>query len=198
MKNHSFGENKTSWLDNLIAYLRYRRLSAYLSGANSLTDIGCGYNVPFLKWAENKFKITNLAGIDLSINEELSSNNHYDLKIGDLNLTLPWADSSQELITSLAVLEHLVDPEHNLKEIYRLLKTGGRLILTTPAPRAKWLLEFLAFKLGLIDSTEIRDHKKYFSQGDLKNILRETGFSSDKIVARSFMGGFNNLVICTK
>lgn len=198
MKNHSFGEKKTSCLDNLIAHLRYRRLKSYLLGAVDLTDIGCGYNIPFLEWAEKRFKIRNLAGIDLSIQEQLLSNSHYDLKIGDLNLALPWADNSMTLVTSLAVLEHLTNPAGNLKEIYRLLKPGGRLILTTPAPIAKPLLEFMAFKLKIIDATEIRDHKQYFSKNSLENILLDAGFPDKQIIIKKFMFGFNNLAICTK
>lgn len=198
MKNHSFGEEKMSWLDIFIAYLRYRRLKPYLSSVKSLFDVGCGYNIPFLKWVEHKFKIKELGGIDLSINENLLSNNHYNLKIGDLNLSLPLDDSSIEMATSLAVLEHLDNPDNNLKEIYRILQPGGRLVLTTPAPCAKSVLEFLAFKLKLIDASEIRDHKRYFSRNDLKLALQGAGFLANKIQVKRFMFGFNNLAICLK
>jgi SAM-dependent methyltransferase len=198
MKDHSFGEKKISRLDALIAYLRYRQLSPYLPAVTSLTDIGCGYNATFLQWAAKKFGIKKLAGIDLSISGQLLADPRYDLKISDLNSSLPGADASAELVTSLAVLEHLARPDNNLREIYRLLQPGGRLVLTTPAPRAKPLLEFLAFRLKLIDAAEIRDHKRYFSQADLSQILLAAGFSADKIITKSFMFGFNNLAVCLK
>jgi len=198
MKNHSFGEKKISLLDSFIAHLRRRQLNSYLSSVSGLIDIGCGYNITFLKWAEKEFGIKNLSGVDLSINEELLNDKHYDLRIADLNSSLPWGDNSAEMITSLAVLEHLLNPDTNLKEIYRLLKLGGRLVLTTPAPLSKPLLEFLAFRLKLIDATEIRDHKQYFGKRDLRRVLQTAGFSVDKIMVKSFLFGFNNLAVCRK
>jgi len=198
MKGHAFGEHKINWLDKLIARLRYRRLGAYLTASASLLDVGCGYHASFLSWAERKFGLRELAGIDMSISDQLLSDRRYDLKRGDLNAALPWADASRTLVTSAAVLEHLTNPAGNLKEIYRILQPGGRLVLTTPAPAARRLLELLAFRLHAIDAAEIRDHQRYFSQADLREILRGAGFSSDKIMTKSFLFGFNNLAVCLK
>lgn len=47
--------------------------------------------------------------------------------------TFPWSDGSFDIVLYCEVIEHLLsDPAHSLKEIWRLLKPGGLLILTTP------------------------------------------------------------------
>lgn len=96
----------------------------------------------------------------------------------------------------LAVLEHLQCPEEIIKEIYRVLKPGGTLILTTPSPLSKPLLEFLAFKLNLIDRNEIADHKQYFSVEALRRLLAINKFAINKL--HTFEAGFNIFAKTTK
>jgi len=47
-------------------------------------------------------------------------------------LRLPFADRSFETVVSTEVLEHVPDPLRTLKEMRRVLKPGGHLILSTP------------------------------------------------------------------
>lgn len=81
----------------------------------------------------------------------------------DLDGGIPLPDQSVDCVTMLALLEHLNKPGAVLREVFRILKPGRKVILTTPAPYSKPLLEFLAFRLKLISAEEIMDHKHYFS-----------------------------------
>lgn len=52
--------------------------------------------------------------------------------IADVNKSIPFPDASADLIVLTEVLEHLHSPLEALKEMHRVLKPGGRLVLTTP------------------------------------------------------------------
>lgn len=55
---------------------------------------------------------------------------HFD--VGDLNRPLPYADGFFDAIVSLEGIEHLESPAVCLGEFARVLRAGGRLVLTTP------------------------------------------------------------------
>ena len=46
--------------------------------------------------------------------------------------TLPYEDASFDLVVASEVLEHLLDADHALREIRRVLRADGGLVLTTP------------------------------------------------------------------
>ena len=85
-----------------------------------------------------------------------------------------------------------------MPELYRVLRPGGTLLLTTPAPASKPVLEFLAYRLHFIDEGEIRDHKHYFNEDELRALLAKAGFAPGQIRYKPFLFGLNQLVIATK
>ncbi len=54
------------------------------------------------------------------------------LDIGDLNQSLPYPSASFDLITCVEGIEHLENPFNAIREFSRILKPGGKLILTLP------------------------------------------------------------------
>lgn len=52
--------------------------------------------------------------------------------VGDVVAGLPFADASFDTLFSCSVLEHTVDPAAALREMARLLRPGGALILSVP------------------------------------------------------------------
>jgi len=55
------------------------------------------------------------------------------LKLADLNIDkLPYEDGSLDIVCALQVLEHLENPHHFKRECERVLKPGGKLIISMP------------------------------------------------------------------
>ena len=71
-----------------------------------------------------------------------------------------------------ALLEHLDNPEELLLDALRLLKVNGILVMTTPTPISKPLLEFMAYKIHIINEVEIKEHKHYYSKQDIINLIK--------------------------
>jgi 2-polyprenyl-3-methyl-5-hydroxy-6-metoxy-1,4-benzoquinol methylase len=115
----------------------------------------------------------------LEINPKFE-NDKIKLIAHNLDNPLPFDEGHFDYVTLLAILEHLGNPEEVMRELHRVLKPGGTLFITTPTIYAKPVLEFMAFKLGIISREEIRDHKRYFTKKDLEDICRKVGFSEYK------------------
>ena|SRR3989338_2180873 len=199
MRESSFGERKNSIFDRLFFLLRSRVIVSRLKKVRdpkTILDLGCGYNAYFLSNITALLpSIQEAVGMDMSVNERLGSKK-ITLVPGNLNKKLPFPDQKFDVVFSTAVLEHLNDWDYALREMHRVLKKGGYLFLTTPAPSAKPVLEFLAYTLKLIDEKEIRDHKKYFSRKELKKLFSDLGYA--RIRVAPFQFGLNTIAVCKK
>ena len=97
----------------------------------------------------------------------------------------------------LAVLEHLDEPIKILREVERVLRPRGRLLLTVPSWYAKPVLEFLAFRLGIINKDEITDHKTYYNKKDLFDLVSQLS-NMEPERHEYFQIVFNNFMVCRK
>jgi ubiquinone/menaquinone biosynthesis C-methylase UbiE len=178
------------------SFLRNRRLTRVLPyirnyGDCRLLDIGCGWNYALLQAVEPY--IFRGHGLDFKV-PELQRGRLFVQQF-NINDKLPFADDEFDVVTMLAVLEHLAEPRAVLREVRRVLQPQGKLLLTVPSHLAKPVLEFLAFRLGLVSADEIRDHKRYFNRTDLVEILSEAGLQI--VLHQYFQLGMNNFCVAS-
>jgi len=197
---HAFGEEQYSTLDNVIFRLRSRQVLKRLPSLahKTIADFGAGYDARLLVEILKTEKEAKGVAVDIAFADSLKSQTQLELVTNDLDETINVPDGCLDVVLSLAVLEHLHKPQEFLKEVYRVLRPGGVCILTTPGPTSKPVLEFMAFRLGIIDAHEIRDHKNYFSSSDLERMFAEAGFTPNHVLAKTFLAGMNNVVEAKK
>lgn len=95
--------------------------SNYLNG--KLLDFGCG-SKPYEKLFKN---LNDYVGVEVAGNKEnLKSDIYYD------GISLPFADNTFDSILCTEVFEHVEQLDEVIFELYRILKPGGRMIVTTP------------------------------------------------------------------
>ncbi len=182
------------FLEPILRQLRIRRVLPTIRRYPDccLLDIGCGWDYRLLTILEPFIK--SGIGIDCKV-EELENGKIKTIKmiIADV---LPFASGSFDVITMLAVLEHLSDPMNMVKEIERVLKNDGRLVITVPSKSAQPVLEFLSYRLKIVNTDEIRDHKKYYNRDELKKLFSQTGMIMER--HEYFQLGMDNFCIIKK
>ena len=95
--------------------------SNFLNG--KLLDFGCG-SKPYEKLFKNS---NNYVGVEVSGNKKnLKSDIYYN------GISLPFEDNTFDSILCTEVFEHVEQLDHVIIELYRVLKPGGRMIVTTP------------------------------------------------------------------
>lgn len=94
--------------------------------AGRVLDFGCG--------AKPYEQLFNLAEEYIGVDIEDSGHNHEDSKV-DLfwdGVSLPFEDNYFDSVVSFEVFEHVFNPSEVFKEIRRVLKPGGTLLMSTP------------------------------------------------------------------
>ncbi len=116
----------------------FERIVKTLNKQDCWLDIGCGRQlVPW--WLPGNSELVSelrdrarwLVGVDPDL-EALRDNQACHLRLKADTSALPFADGSFDLVTSNMVFEHVENPEAILREIRRILREGGRLIVLTP------------------------------------------------------------------
>lgn len=189
-RQSSHGQQREPLLEPLLASLRYRHSLACLRQMALQRpiiglDYGCGYQGRFVSLA-NRIPGVSFHGCDLSVSAQNPA--LFCSSDGKLDATRLQPD----VITLHAVLEHLDDPRGTVEQLRRLLPESGLLLLTVPSKRSQPLLEFLAFRLGLISKTEIADHKQYYDRDSLQALL---GDLFPVVRHEYFQLGMNNRVL---
>ena len=146
-----------------------------------ILDVGCatGRLLEALALAGAK----NLYGTDIAPNilEKVKEkakklNVNIDLKVADAEIKIPWNDECFDVVTLTGVFHHFINPKDALREIFRVLKKNGRLIVVEP--RFPIIIRhILNFYLKIF--MHEGDHKFYTPQG-ISAISNTTGFKEDR------------------
>lgn len=184
---------KEEFLEPLLRRMRMSKILPVIKKFPTCTllDIGCGWEAKFLLDAEPY--IFQGVGVDFKA-PEINTGKVTTLRL-HLSERLPFSDSSFDVVTMLAVLEHLDSPENIVQEIRRVLRPGGIFAGTVPSKISKPVLEFLAFRLGIVNPSEIRDHKCYYDKASLVRLFSSAGFSN--VEHSVFQLGMNNFFMAS-
>ncbi len=131
-----------------------------------ILDVGCGTGANLEMLSE----FGNAEGVDVSA-DALSfcrERGLSNVKPGEAE-ALPYEDQSFDLVTGLDVVEHLDDDIHGLREMHRVLRTGGRALVFVPAFMFLW---------GVQD--DISHHRRRYTLKNLKQVISKAGLQVER------------------
>lgn len=181
-------------LSGFLETARLRHASKHIQPGNRVLDLACneGHLIDFLP------ANTPYLGIDIAEKAiKIARANHpnHEFMIADLSEALPNLTDKFDVVVMLAFLEHISDPGAMLRIVKPVLNSGGKIIVTTPAPYGRRVHDIGA-NLGIFSKEAAEEHKSFLSKVDLYRIAQESGLSV--LAFKRFLFGFNQLICMQK
>ncbi len=140
--------------------------------SSRILDVGCGKG-RYLKRLDMDCDNLKLYGVDCSENVlKYVRNDNIELKKGSL-LTIPYEDDRFDIVYTCEALEHAILTENAVKELIRVTKKGGKVIILD---KSKEVLEAVKHE-EWFQVEEVRT-KQYFGQDELVNIMNGLGLKN--------------------
>jgi len=137
------------------------------AGRTTILDIGCGTgaNLALLR-RFGRVVASDAFPTALDLCRERGFTNVCGADAG----RLPLPAGAVDIVTAFEVFEHLADDGAALAEVHRVLRSGGRLLLTVPAHPFLWS-----------DHDRALDHHRRYTRRLLIRRLTEAGFAVDRL-----------------
>ena len=185
--------NSYNILDKIISFIRnYELLKDKRLNGKSIIDFGCGSDFQAIsrRYAgTSKAVLIDLYGDDFTKNNIKFINYNNNLNKIDIELKYEKFD----IIILAAVIEHLDNPEVIIKYLKKFLNENGYFLLTAPSIYSKPILEFMAFKLNIINADLVKEHKRYYNKHEYIDLAKKT--ESNLINFKYFLLGMNTIAI---
>jgi SAM-dependent methyltransferase len=176
-------------IDRLLQNWRARMARPWVPRGAKVLDIGC-HQGEFLRSLGDH--IGPSVGFDPLTTPV--DNERYRLVANVFTAPAPFDDASFDAVVMLATLEHVRDKDSLGRECHRLLRSGGRLIITVPSGFVDTIIHTLC-ALRLADGMSLEEHHGYDPR-TTPEVFGRLGFVLE--YRRRFQLGLNHLFVLRK
>jgi 2-polyprenyl-3-methyl-5-hydroxy-6-metoxy-1,4-benzoquinol methylase len=175
---------------------RSRFLLEHVSPGQRVLDVGCG---------EGRFTAALAAEgaqvIGLDVAEEplrRARERHPELDLRLIGETGPWPapDASFDVVWAGEVIEHVADTAAWLSEVRRVLRSGGSLLLSTPANGRMGLLAAALSRRAFARRFDpCGEHLRFYSRATLTRLIEDFGFQGVSVWGAGGLPGARRLLL---
>jgi 2-polyprenyl-3-methyl-5-hydroxy-6-metoxy-1,4-benzoquinol methylase len=138
-----------------------------------LVDVGCGTGQ---LWSQLRGISSRYVGVDAVRYEGFPAEQEFvscDLETG----RVPLSEASADVVTAVEVIEHVENPRALMRELVRLVRPGGWVVLTTPNQLSALSLATLVVKhqFSQFQDGDYPAHRSALLEVDLHRIAQECG-----------------------
>lgn len=154
-------------------YSHFKNVEFYIPDLKQrkILDLGSGYGGFLIEAAEAGADAVGIEIFDefIKISHEKAAQKHLTLTIvKSSGEKLPFPDGSFDFVNMCEVIEHVEEPETVLREVFRVLRPGGKVYLSAPNRFAIWdphfhlyFVNFLPRSLSHLFISIFGKHKQY-------------------------------------
>jgi SAM-dependent methyltransferase len=176
--------------------LRRRFLLEHVAVGERVLDVGCGEG-----WFASELTRAGVHVVGIDVAEEplrraRERDPGLDLRIVGADGPWPVEDASFEVVWAGETIEHVHDTAGWLSRARRVLRPGGRLLLSTPAHgRLRMLALALSRRAFEAHFDPRADHLRFYTRSSLTQLLGEFGFQEVSVRAAAGAPGARRLLL---
>ena len=145
-------------------------------------DVGCGEGRFTAELARRGFAVVGVDVAEEPLRRARAREPGLELRIVPAEGRWPLADASFDLVWAGETIEHVADTVGWLSEVHRVLRGGGRLLLSTPAHGRLRMLALAISGTRFDRHFDPRaDHLRFYSSRTLARLLADLGFGEIEV-----------------
>jgi 2-polyprenyl-3-methyl-5-hydroxy-6-metoxy-1,4-benzoquinol methylase len=166
---------------------RVRFLLEGVQAGERVLDVGCGEGRFTAELAGAGARVVGIEVAEEPLRRARARHPELDLRLVGSAGAWELADASFDVVWAGEVIEHVADTAAWLSEVRRVLRSGGSLLLSTPAHPPLALIGLALSRSAFAARFDpLGDHLRFYSRDTLARLLGEFGFES--ISVRSALG----------
>jgi len=184
-------------LDPLDFALRSRFLSDHVRAGERVLDVGCGEGC--FAFALARVGATKVVGIDVAAEPLRRARvRHPELDLRQVRAERAWPleDASFDAVWAGEVIEHVADTAAWLSQVRRVLRSGGRLLLSTPDHGLLLRLRLACSTRAFAAHFDPRgEHLRFYVRATLVSLLEDFGFEDVEVREAGGLPGARRLLL---
>jgi 2-polyprenyl-6-hydroxyphenyl methylase/3-demethylubiquinone-9 3-methyltransferase len=178
--------------------LRARFLLAHVAGGERVLDVGCGEGAFAAALVDAGASVIGIDVADEPLRRARAQHPALELRRVDGEEAWPFEDSSFDAVWGGEVIEHVADTAAWLSEVGRVLRPGGRLLLSTPAHGALTRMRIALSGAAFAERFDpLSDHLRFYTARTLAGVLEDFGFEHVRVRAAGGLPGARRLLLAT-
>jgi SAM-dependent methyltransferase len=161
-------------------------------------DVGCGEGQFTAELTRAGFLVVGVDVAEEPLRRGRARYPELDLRVVPLEGPLPLADASFDVVWAGETIEHIADTAGWLSEIRRVLRSGGSLILSTPAHGRLAMLRLSLSHRSLDSHFDPRaDHLRFYTARTLTRLLEDFGFEDIHVRGAAGLPGARRVLLAS-
>jgi 2-polyprenyl-3-methyl-5-hydroxy-6-metoxy-1,4-benzoquinol methylase len=176
--------------------LRSRFLNENVGAGERVLDVGCGEGRFAAELARAGATVVGIDVAEEPLRRARELHPELDVRLVDAEGGWELADASFDVVWAGEVIEHVADTAAWLSEVRRVLRSGGRLLLSTPAHGRLTILALALSRRAFAARFDPRgEHLRFYGRATLTELLEDFRFQEVEVRGAGGLPGARRLLL---
>jgi 2-polyprenyl-3-methyl-5-hydroxy-6-metoxy-1,4-benzoquinol methylase len=176
--------------------VRCRFLLEHVRAGERVLDVGCGEGAFTAELVRVGARAIGIDVAEEPLRRAHARSPELDLRLVDVGGEWDLPDASFDVVWAGETIEHVLDTAAWLSEARRVLRSGGSLLLSTPANSSLKMLALALSRRAFAAHFDPRgDHIRFYNRATLTRLVADFGFHEIDVVSAAGLPGVRRLLL---